>query len=66
MPGSHLQGLRNLGWAEGRNIRIDYRWSADDADRTQNFTAELVIMRPDLIVAGPLSTAEPPAAAGVG
>ena len=27
------QGLQELGWIEGRNIRIDYRWGAGDADR---------------------------------
>ena len=28
-----LQGLQKLGWTEGRNVRIDYRWAAADADR---------------------------------
>ena len=28
-----LQGLRQLGWIEGRNVRIDYRWAAGDAER---------------------------------
>jgi len=31
------KGLQKLGWAEGRNIRFDYRWSALDAELTQRF-----------------------------
>jgi hypothetical protein len=28
-----VQGLQQLGWDQGRNVRSDYRWGADDADR---------------------------------
>jgi putative tryptophan/tyrosine transport system substrate-binding protein len=45
------QGLRELGWIEGRNVRIDYRWTAGDAKRAQTFAAELVRLSPDVIVA---------------
>jgi putative tryptophan/tyrosine transport system substrate-binding protein len=44
------KGLQNLGWTEGRNIRIDTRWAAADADLMQRFAKELVALRPDLIL----------------
>src|SRR5262245_7764583 len=44
------QGLQKLGWAEGRNIRIDYRWGAGDADKIRSLARELVDLRPDAIV----------------
>ena len=44
------QALESLGWAEGRNIRIDYHWSAEDADRLRVNAAKLVGMAPDVIV----------------
>jgi putative ABC transport system substrate-binding protein len=37
-----LQGLQQLGWTEGRNIRIDIRWGAGDAERNRTLAAELV------------------------
>src|SRR6516225_3724198 len=48
---SFLQGLGELGWAVGRNARIDYRWSAGDAERTRKNAAELVALAPDVILA---------------
>jgi putative ABC transport system substrate-binding protein len=42
--------LQKLGWAEGRNIRIDTRWAALDAEAMQRFAKELVALQPDLIV----------------
>jgi putative tryptophan/tyrosine transport system substrate-binding protein len=45
------QGLRELGWIEGRNLRIDYRWTAGDAKRAQTYAAELVRLSPEVIVA---------------
>jgi putative tryptophan/tyrosine transport system substrate-binding protein len=44
------EGLAALGWTEGRNIRIDYRFGGADADRIRNLVAELVRSNPDLIV----------------
>jgi putative tryptophan/tyrosine transport system substrate-binding protein len=45
------EGLQKLGWAEGRNIRIDYRWTTlDDAESIQRFAKELVALQPDLIL----------------
>jgi putative ABC transport system substrate-binding protein len=46
-----LQALQELGWIEGRNLRIDYRWTAGDADRRRNYAAELVALVPDVILA---------------
>jgi putative tryptophan/tyrosine transport system substrate-binding protein len=44
------QGLRDLDWLEGRNIRIDYRFAASDPDRIKRYVAELVSLAPDVIV----------------
>ncbi len=44
-------GLQTLGWAEGRNIRIDVRWATtSDAPSMQRFAKELVALQPDLIL----------------
>ena len=37
------QGLEQLGWTVGRNLRIDYRWNASDADRIRRNIAEALI-----------------------
>ena len=44
------QGLRRLGWVEGRNIQIHYRWSPDP-DRRRAYAAELVALNPEVIIA---------------
>jgi putative tryptophan/tyrosine transport system substrate-binding protein len=46
-----VRQLEELGWAEGRNLRIDYRWAAGDADRIQVFAKELVRLQPHVILA---------------
>ena len=46
-----LQGLGDLGRAVGRNVRIDYRWSAGDPDRIRKDAMELVALAPDVILA---------------
>ncbi len=46
-----LQGLAQLGWTDGRNVRIDTRWGAGDADRTRRQAAELIALTPDVILA---------------
>jgi hypothetical protein len=52
------QGLQELGWTDGRNVRFDYRWAAADADRSRTYAAELVALAPDVILAsGSLSVA---------
>jgi putative tryptophan/tyrosine transport system substrate-binding protein len=45
-----LDTFQRLGWSDGRNVRIDYRWGAGDADRSKAFAAELVRSAPDVIV----------------
>ena len=42
--------LEELGWSEGRNIRIEDRWTAGDADRLRTYAAELAQLKPDVIV----------------
>jgi putative ABC transport system substrate-binding protein len=44
------EGLRKLGWAEGRNVQIDTRWATADVESTQRFAKELVTLQPDLIL----------------
>jgi ABC-type uncharacterized transport system substrate-binding protein len=46
-----VQGLRELGWAVGHNLHIDYRWAAGDPDRIRKYAAELVALAPDVILA---------------
>ena len=43
-------GLRELGWVEGRNLTIEYRWGAGDAARVESMVDELVARPPDVIV----------------
>ena len=38
-------GLQNLGWIEGRNIQIDYRWPGPDAEKARTFAKELIGMK---------------------
>jgi putative ABC transport system substrate-binding protein len=46
-----LEALRQLGWSEGRNVRIEARWSAGDLAMTHKHAGELVSLGPDVIVA---------------
>jgi len=46
-----LQGLQELGWTVGRNVRIDYRWGGAGADAMAKYAAELVALAPDVILA---------------
>jgi ABC transporter substrate binding protein len=45
------QKLKELGWADGRNVRIDYRWAGGDVGRMRSFAEELVELHPDVIFA---------------
>ena len=45
------QALHQLGWTEGRNLRIDIRWSGGNADNVRKDAAELVALAPDVIFA---------------
>jgi len=47
-----LQGLQEFGWAVGRNVRIETRWSVGDGVRLRKDAAELVALGPDVILAG--------------
>jgi putative ABC transport system substrate-binding protein len=44
------QGLQELGWTEGRNMRLDVRWIGERTDRLREYTAELIALAPDVIV----------------
>src|SRR5262245_41017556 len=44
------QALENLGWSDGRNVRIDYRWGGADAGRISAHAKELVGLDPDVIL----------------
>ena len=44
------KGLAELGWSEGRNLRIDSRWSTGERDQLRTFARELIDLKPDLIV----------------
>jgi putative ABC transport system substrate-binding protein len=45
-----LQTLEGLGWVEGRNVRLDYRWTSTDIERMAIAAKELVALRPDLLI----------------
>jgi putative ABC transport system substrate-binding protein len=57
------QALKELGWTNGGNLRIDYRWAANDPELIRKFVAELVAMAPDVIltsgsiIVGPMARA---------
>jgi putative ABC transport system substrate-binding protein len=46
-----VQGLRQLGWTEGHNLRIDVRWNAGDAELARTYAAQLIGLMPDVILA---------------
>jgi putative ABC transport system substrate-binding protein len=45
------EGLQKLGWSQGRNLRIDYRWAGNDEARLRSYAAELVGAAPDVLFA---------------
>ena len=49
--GAFLQGLQHLGWVDGRNVRIEARWTVGKADNVRRYVAELAALAPDVIVA---------------
>jgi putative ABC transport system substrate-binding protein len=49
--------LERLGWQEGRNLRVEYRWAGADPNLKRTYIAELMAQRPDLIFAAPTSMA---------
>jgi putative ABC transport system substrate-binding protein len=54
-----LQALQHLGWTDGRNVRIDYRWPAGDADKAHKYAAELIALAPDVILAASAANMTP-------
>jgi putative ABC transport system substrate-binding protein len=46
-----LRGLAQLGWTDGRNVRIDYRWGSGNVDSIRKSAAELAMLAPDVIMA---------------
>jgi putative ABC transport system substrate-binding protein len=44
------QALKALGWINGSNLRVDYRWTGNDAERARKLVAELVALAPDVIL----------------
>ncbi len=56
-PQAFRQGLRELGYVDGKNIIVEYRYAEENAERLAEFAAELVRLNVDLIVsAGPPGT----------
>src|SRR5262249_260982 len=48
---SPREALQELGWTDGRNLRLDYRWGAGDAELFRKYAEELVALAPDVILA---------------
>src|SRR5262249_10470083 len=53
-----VQGLAELGWADGRNVRLEYPLAGGDAERRRKSAAELVAFAPDVLLAGGNPAAE--------
>jgi putative tryptophan/tyrosine transport system substrate-binding protein len=53
------QGLQELGWSVGRNVRIEYRWGSGDAERIRKYATELAALAPDVILASGSATMGP-------
>src|SRR5262245_12591078 len=47
-----VQGLQQLGWTVGQNLEIEVRWGAGEVERYRRYAAELVALKPDVILAG--------------
>ncbi len=51
IAGAFQQTLAELGWRQGQNVQIEYRWGATNQEHAQKYAAELVKLKPDVIVA---------------
>jgi putative tryptophan/tyrosine transport system substrate-binding protein len=51
-----LQVLQQLGWTDGRNVRVEYRWGLGSADNIRKYATELAALAPDVILASGTST----------
>ena len=45
-----VQELEHLGWTQGRNVEIDYRWLSDSIERNKTYAQELAALKPDVLV----------------
>jgi putative tryptophan/tyrosine transport system substrate-binding protein len=54
-----VQSLQELGWTDGRNVKIDTRWGAGDPDRIRDYVAQMLKLSPDVMVASGDSTLQP-------
>ncbi len=54
-----LQALQQLGWSDGRNVLIDIRWAAGDANLIRKYAAELIALAPDVILTSGSATMGP-------
>ena len=54
-----MQGLQEAAWKVGHNLRIDHRWAEGDTDRRREQAAELIALRPDVILASGATTVAP-------
>jgi putative tryptophan/tyrosine transport system substrate-binding protein len=55
-----LHALQQLGWTDGRNVKIEYRRPLGDADNTRKYAAELAALAPDVILSSYLNFATAP------
>jgi putative ABC transport system substrate-binding protein len=55
--GAFREGLQKLGWTEGRNLRLDYRFGGGSIERTRSYATELVALKPDVILGAPAAAA---------
>jgi putative tryptophan/tyrosine transport system substrate-binding protein len=49
--GAFLQQLQQLGWTDGRNVQMEYRWGSGSAERIRKYATELVALTPEVILA---------------
>ena len=54
-----VQGLQQLGWTDGHNVRIDTRWAAGNAADLRKYAAELAALAPDVILVSGSASVEP-------
>jgi len=57
--GAFLQALQQLGWSIGDNLRIEYRWGANEPDRARQYAQEMIALAPDVILAASSASTAP-------
>ena len=50
MSTAFVQGMSQLGWNQGSNLHIEWRWAAGDGERLRTYAAEIATLRPDVIL----------------